>query len=320
MTAPVVAAVDCGTNSIRLLIARAGEGGGLVELARELEIVRLGQGIDATGELHPDALRRTFGAVEAYAARIRSAGVDRVRFVATSAARDARNREAFFAGIEERIGVVPEVISGTEEAELSFAGAAMGLSEVEEPVLVMDIGGGSTELIVGGRSGITAAESVDLGSVRITERCWPGATDPQADPAPPTGRQVALATDAIERVLDAVDVPFAAVRTWVGVAGTVTSMAAIAQDLPHYDRGRVHGYRLAVDELRALALHLRTTPVAALRAIGSLHPQRADVIGAGALIADRVSHRITVSELIVSESDILDGIARRLLAEVTRDR
>ena len=204
-----VAAIDCGTNSIRLLIAEAGPDGGLLELDRRTEIVRLGQGVDATGEFHPDALTRTFAATDAYAALIRDAGVpsSRIRFVATSASRDARNREVFFAGISDRLGVTPEVISGDTEAQLSFVGALSRVRPPAEPVLVIDIGGGSTELIVGTAAGVVAsAISLDIGSVRLTERflsAHPPA--PEAVDAGPIafvrdGDQVTL--DVANKVLD----------------------------------------------------------------------------------------------------------------------
>lgn len=310
-----VAAIDCGTNSIRLLIAEAGPHGRLDEVHRDLVIVRLGQGIDATGEFHPDALDRTFAAVDGFADQIGAAAVNRIRFVATSAARDARNRSDFFAGIRHRLGVRPEVISGDEEARLSFLGAVRGIPDAAEPVLVMDIGGGSTELIVGrvdaaGEPAIGRAVSLDIGSVRVTERFW------HSDP--PDESQVGKAADHIDRLLDLSDIEFDLVATWIGVAGTVTSMSAISQDLPGYDRSKVHGSRLAVEEVQSLAHRLRTTEVARLRELGSLHPQRADVIGAGSLIADRVSRRLDVEELVVSESDVLDGIAIGLLLDPRR--
>jgi len=307
-----VAAIDCGTNSIRLLIADPAPDGGLVEIDRRLEMVRLGQGVDATGGFHPDALDRTFAAVDAYATLIRDADARSVRFVATSAARDARNRDQFTAGIERRLGVVPEVISGDEEARLSFLGVTAGVPAATRPVLAMDIGGGSTELILGAASGVdvVAAVSLDIGSVRLTERFGP-ARDGAGDPPEPSA--VAAAEAYVDAQLDACGIDLSGVATWFGVAGTVTSVAAISQELPHYDRDRVHGFAIGVAELRRVAHYLRSVPLADLRAIPSLHPQRADVIAFGALIAERVSYRLDVAELVVSESDILDGIALGLL-------
>lgn len=303
-----VAAVDCGTNSIRLLVAeRRGED--WVELDRQLQIVRLGQGVDASGEFHPDALTRTFAAVDAYAETVRAWEVapERIRFVATSAARDAKNSEEFFAGVEGRLGVRPEIISGDEEARLSFSGALSGVGGTE-PVLVMDIGGGSTELVLGGRSGVEFARSLDIGSVRITERFW------TADP--PTAADVAAATAHIDALIDALvddsGVDLSRVRTWIGVAGTTTSMAAIHLALPAYDRSRVHGAHLSGEQLRALSADFLRSSAETLRQYPSLHPQRADVIAAGSLVAARLSARMPAQPLVVSESDILDGIARAI--------
>jgi exopolyphosphatase/guanosine-5'-triphosphate,3'-diphosphate pyrophosphatase len=264
-----VAVVDCGTNSIRLLIAEAGPEG-MVELERRTEIVRLGQGVDATGEFHPDALTRTFVATEAYAALVRDAGVspDHVRFVATSASRDARNREEFFAGIRQRLGVTPEVISGDTEAALSFAGALSRTDAVREPVLVVDIGGGSTELIVGSSDGLLDGSGIDF-----------------------------------------------AVGTWIGVAGTATTLAEVHPGLERYDREQVHGALIPLPDLHALFDRLVTSTVAEIRALPSMHPGRADVVTAGTLIAVRIADRLSpgVDGLRVSESDILDGAALELL-------
>ena len=301
-----VAAVDCGTNTIRLLVADGDGHGGLVEVDRQMEIVRLGQGVDATGEFHPDALARTFAATQAYAERIAEAGVppERVSFVATSAARDAANRQEFFDGVHSRLGVLPEVISGDLEAELAFTGALSGVHVDAEPVLVMDIGGGSTELILGtAQAQITAAVSLNIGSVRVTERFF--ATDP------PTPDALAAATVFIDRLLDGRDLT--AVATFIGVAGTVTTLAATYQELPSYDRAKVHGARIPREALIELSGRLARMRVAEIRAIASMHPGRADVIAAGALVAARVLARTHAAELVVSETDILDGIALRLL-------
>jgi exopolyphosphatase / guanosine-5'-triphosphate,3'-diphosphate pyrophosphatase len=303
-----VAAVDCGTNSIRLLIAEADADGGLVELDRRTEIVRLGQGVDATGEFHPDALDRTFAATDAYAALIRDAGVpsSRIRFVATSASRDARNREVFFAGIRDRLGVTPEVITGDTEAQLSFAGALSRVQPPAEPVLVMDIGGGSTELIVGNAAGVVrSAVSLDIGSVRLTERFL--RTNPPAPEA------VAEAAAYVDGLLDGTDVDFPAIGTWIGVAGTATTLAGVHLQLERYDRERVHGAVLPVADLHALFDRLAGSTVAQIRALPSMHPGRADVVTAGTLIAVRIADRLSVPGLLVSESDILDGTALELL-------
>ena len=303
-----VAAVDCGTNSIRLLIAEAGPDGGLVEVDRRTEVVRLGQGVDATGEFHPDALTRTFAATDAYAALLRDAGVTSadIRFVATSATRDARNRDVFVAGIHDRLGVEPEVISGRTEAELSFAGALSRLADPAEPVLVVDIGGGSTELVLGSAAGeVQHAVSLDVGSVRLTERFL--------RTGPPDPADLAAAAAHVDALLDGSGVDFAAVRTWVGVAGTATTLAGVHLGLERYDRERVHGSLIPLPALRSLFQQLAASTVAEIRALPSMHPGRADVVTAGTLVAVRVAERLGVAGLLVSESDILDGTALQLL-------
>lgn len=302
-----VAAIDCGTNSVRLLVAERADGGGLVDLDRRLVLTRLGQGVDATGRFHPDALARTLTAFADYADVIAGFGVDRLRLVATSAARDASNRGEFFAGARARLGVDPEIISGDEEAGLSFRGALTALPDVAAPAMVMDIGGGSTELIVGAGGAAPSIDrglSLDIGSVRIRERFL--------DSDPPTAGQLAAATEHIDALLDGAGIDFAAVATWIGVGGTATSLSALNQRLPEYDRTKVHGSTMTRAALHDLAVHLLTSTVAQVRALPSMHPKRADVICAGALIADRVGARMPV-ELTISESDILDGIALGLL-------
>jgi exopolyphosphatase/guanosine-5'-triphosphate,3'-diphosphate pyrophosphatase len=303
-----VAAIDCGTNSIRLLIAEGDGSSGLRDLERRLEIVRLGQGVDASGEFHPDALRRTFAAVQEYAELIKKADVppERVHFVATSAARDARNRDRFFAGIKERLGVEPDVISGKSEADLSFIGALSRVTPDGEPVLVMDIGGGSTELIIGSAAGeLRSAISLDIGSVRITERFF---------------QQNPVAADDLERAARYVDdllagsgVDFASVASWIGVAGTATTLAGVYLELERYDRERVHGARIPAPAIAELLHRLAGLTVDEIRALPSMHPGRADVITGGALVATRIAARLQVEDLVVSESDILDGIALQLL-------
>ena len=278
-----VAAIDCGTNSVRLLVAES-SGDGFVDLDRQLRLTRLGQGVDATGEFHPDALARTFAACDEYAAVLAAHGVDRVRFVATSAARDAGNREAFFAGVRDRIGVDPEVISGDEEAQLSFDGALAAAPDAEPPALVMDVGGGSTELVLG-----TPAD-------------------------PPTVDEVAEASEFVDDLLDASGVDFGAARTWLGVGGTATSLSAIAQGLAAYDRATVHGSVVSRDDVAALASRLLALDTPQRLEIPTMVPGRADVICAGALIVARVGARLGPA-LTVSEADILDGIVARLLAD-----
>ena len=312
MTDPTrVAAIDCGTNSIRLLIAEAGVAGGpFVELDRRTEIVRLGQGVDATGEFHPDALARTFAATDAYAALIRSAGVppELTHFVATSASRDARNRDAFFDGISARVGVAPDVITGDVEARLSFTGALSRVRPGGEPVLVMDIGGGSTEFIVGGADGrLESAISLDVGSVRLTERFL--------KTHPPAAEGLAAATAYVDELLDRSGVDFGTVGSWIGVAGTATTLAGVYLGLDAYDRALVHGSTIPRAELATMLANLSAMTLPQIRALPSMHPNRADVVTGGALIAARAAARMSVADLVISESDILDGIALALLTE-----
>jgi exopolyphosphatase/guanosine-5'-triphosphate,3'-diphosphate pyrophosphatase len=307
-----VAAVDCGTNSIRLLIADVLGDGRLADVHREMRIVRLGQGVDATGSLAPEAIERTRVALADYAVLMREAGVGRVRMVATSATRDASNREDFFAMARAELGtVVPgaeaEVITGDEEARLSFTGAVGELSSEQGPFVVVDLGGGSTELVLGDGDGVRAAFSADIGCVRITERCLPG--------NPPTDEQIGAAREfAAQRLSEAfAKVPVDSAHTWVGVAGTMTTIAAVALDLPEYDSERVHLTRLTLDQIRAVCDNLIAMNHDQRAALGPMHPGRVDVIGGGAVImevlADELSRRAGISEIIVSEHDILDGIA-----------
>jgi exopolyphosphatase / guanosine-5'-triphosphate,3'-diphosphate pyrophosphatase len=302
-----VTAFDCGTNSLRLLIADLDPGTGeMTELVREMRIVRLGQGVDRTGRISDESMARTFAALDEYAALVADHHPELMRFCATSAARDAANAAEFMAGVEERLGVVPEVIDGDEEASASFAGVARVLGEAESPVLVVDIGGGSTELILGGSGPTeTTAQSLDIGSVRMTER--------HLHDDPPTAEQVAAARADIDGVLDGCRIDPGRARTVVGVAGTVTTVAAGVLGLTAYDRDRIHLSRLSRDDVHATVDALLAMTVAERTAAGYVHPGRADVIGAGALILDCVLQRTSVDQLVVSESDILDGIAWSLL-------
>jgi exopolyphosphatase / guanosine-5'-triphosphate,3'-diphosphate pyrophosphatase len=309
-----VAAIDCGTNSIRLLVAEPDGAGGLRDLDRRMLIVRLGQGVDATGRFTDGALQRTFDACDTYAAVLRDLGVHRLRFCATSAARDAANGDVFAAGVEERLGVRPEVITGDHEAALSYDGATRDLQrlDVPSPYLVLDIGGGSTEFVLGDRHGhVRAAESVDIGSVRMTERHLPG--------DPPTVEETEAATADIDATLDRLRVPLEDIGTLVGVAGTITTVAAMVLDLPEYDSERIHHTRLGVEDVAAVRRRLLAMNRAQRRALGFMHPGRAEVIGAGALILDRVVQRIALGlehpVVLVSEHDILDGIAWSLVED-----
>lgn len=313
-----VAAIDCGTNSIRLLVAdvtvRDDGSAWLRDVHREMRIVRLGQGVDATGRLAPEALARTRTALVDYAAIAVRKGVERARMVATSATRDASNRDEFFSMTADVLGAPAEVISGDEEARLSFAGAVGDLDPADGPFLVMDVGGGSTELVLGtwdgGKADVLAARSVDVGCVRLTERCLH--TDP------PTGVEVA---DAVRVASGALADAFAAVplertRTFLGVAGTVTTMSAVHLDLAEYEPDVLHLSRLPRAAIEDVTDRLVGMTRAQRAAIGPMHPGRVDVIAGGALVvrtvAAEVAARSGVTELVVSEHDILDGIALSL--------
>ncbi|MFI6429696.1 exopolyphosphatase [Rhodococcus oryzae] len=311
-----VAAVDCGTNSIRLLIADADAEGHLHDVRREMRVVRLGQGVDATGAFAPEAIERTRVALQEYADMIRETGATAVRMVATSATRDASNREDFFAMTREVLGAViegaeAEVISGDEEARLSFAGAVGELDPAAGPFVVVDLGGGSTEVVLGDGGGVHAAHSTDIGCVRITERCL--------HDDPPTAEQIAQAREfALAKLTEAFDVvPVEQAHTWVGVAGTMTTIAAVSLELPHYDAEKVHLSRMPLSrlhEVNDLLVHMTHDQRAAL---GPMHPGRVDVIGGGAIVSDvlaeELARRAGITELVVSEHDILDGIALSIL-------
>ena len=315
---PRVAAIDCGTNSIRLLIAdltiREDGTSWLRDVHREMRIVRLGQGVDATGRLAPEALDRTRAALVDYTAMIVRKGAERVRMVATSATRDASNRDEFFVMTREVLGVEAEVITGDEEARLSFTGAVGDLDPDEGPFLVSDVGGGSTELVLGTwdgvRAEVTAARSVNIGCVRITERCL--RSDPPAKDE--TEQAARLADEVLAAAFQAVPVDRA--RTWIGVAGTATTMAAVAKDLPEYDSEVTHHSRLSRDEIEHTTDRLLAMNHDERAAMPVIHPGRVDVIGGGCLIfqvlAEELGLRAGIGELLVSEHDILDGIALSL--------
>jgi exopolyphosphatase/guanosine-5'-triphosphate,3'-diphosphate pyrophosphatase len=301
-----VAGIDCGTNSIRLLIAEPLRGR-LRDVHREMRIVRLGQGVDATGEFAPEALQRTRAALSDYAALMTEHGVGRVRMVATSAARDVANREEFFAMTAEVLGTAAEVITGAEEAELTFRGAVDELDSAGAPFLVVDLGGGSTELVLGGSENKVADSfSADIGCVRLTERCL------HSDPPAPD--EVAAARDLVRRQLEpglrAVGVSRA--RTWVGVAGTMTTLAALAQQLTAYDAAAIHLSRVGYSDLSAVCDRLIFMTKSQRSALGPMHPGRVDVIGGGAIVVQELAaalrERAGIDELTVSEHDILDGI------------
>ncbi|WP_055695611.1 Ppx/GppA phosphatase family protein [Streptomyces prasinopilosus] len=310
-----VAAIDCGTNSIRLLVADADPATGeLTDLDRRMTIVRLGQGVDRTGRLAPEALERTFAACREYAEAVKEHGAQRLRFVATSASRDAENRDEFVRGVLDILGVEPEVITGDQEAEFSFTGATRelaGRADLHRPFLVVDIGGGSTEFVVGDDR-VRAARSVDVGCVRMTERHL------LADGAvvdPPTEERIAAMRADIEAALDRAErtVPLREARTLVGLAGSVTTVSAIAQDLPAYDSAAIHHSRVPRARVREISDWLLRATHAERAAVPSMHPGRVDVIGAGALVLLSVMDRIGAEEVVVSEHDILDGIAWSLV-------
>ncbi len=302
-----VAAVDCGTNSIRLLVADLDLAEStLTEVDRRMTIVRLGEGVDRTRRLAPAALARTFAACDEYAEVVRASGAAQVRFVATSASRDVENRGEFAEGVRTRLGVDPEVVTGDEEAALSFTGAARELAGhgLPEPFLVADIGGGSTELVLGPPGAAPlAARSVDVGCVRMTER--------HLHDDPPTAVQVAAARADVEAAvrLAAETVPLAEARTLVGLAGSVTTVAAMALDLPAYDRDRIHHARIPSADVHRVAERLLAMTHDERAALPFMHPGRVDVIGAGALVLAVLLESVPVDDVLVSEHDILDGIA-----------
>ncbi|HEX3306157.1 MAG TPA: Ppx/GppA phosphatase family protein [Streptosporangiaceae bacterium] len=308
-----VAAVDCGTNSLRLLLADVDPGqAGLTDVVRRMEIVRLGQGVDQTGRLAPEALARTMTVLREYADVIARSGAQAVRMVATSATRDADNAAEFVRLVKEVLGVAPEVLTGDEEAVLSFTGATAELADGPDPgpFLVADIGGGSTEFVLGPAGGPPAhAVSVNVGCVRMTERHL------HADP--PTGREVAAAAADIDAALDTVAaaVPARDARTLIGLAGSVTTIAAIAMGLPAYDAARIHHARVAAADVHAVTCRLLSQTRAERAAIGVMHPGRADVIGGGALVLDRLMQRFGFAGVLVSEHDILDGMAWSLAGD-----
>ncbi len=305
-----MAAIDCGTNTIKLLVADLDpETGTARELVREMRMVRLGQGVDRSGRLSDAALERVFEAIDTYAGLIAEHDVARTRFCATSAARDADNADDFSDGVRQRLDLDPEVVPGEEEARLSYDGATRGLGPAlagDPPYLVLDIGGGSTELILGDEHGeVTAAQSLDIGSVRLTERHLVG--------DPPTRDEIGAATADIDAALDGCDVDPGRARAVIGVAGTVTTTAAAVLDLASYDRTLLHHAVVSTAGVQAKTSELLAMSVEQRRALGFMHPGRADVIGAGALILERVLRRTPVASMLVSETDILDGIAWSLV-------
>jgi exopolyphosphatase/guanosine-5'-triphosphate,3'-diphosphate pyrophosphatase len=296
-----VAAIDCGTNSIRLLIADI-DGNNFREVVRDMEIVRLGQGVDETGQFHPDAIARTLAAVDKFAAEIAKRGVEKIRFCATSATRDATNRHLFVDGVRERLGIELEVITGEEEAALSFAGAIKDLDPSNGPFLVVDIGGGSTEFVFG-TSTVEAARSVNIGCVRMTERHF------ASDPA--SSEQIESARNDIQAAIAqaAAVVPITKAKTLVAVAGTATTVAAAALELPEYDRYAIHLSRISAQQTHDAANMFATSTREQRLSLGYMHPGRVDVIAAGSLVLSEIMKATGATEFVASESDILDGMA-----------
>jgi exopolyphosphatase/guanosine-5'-triphosphate,3'-diphosphate pyrophosphatase len=322
-----VAAIDCGTNSLRLLVADVDPAAGrLTDVDRRMEIVRLGQGVDSTGRLAPEALQRTLRALREYARIIGDLSAQAVRMVATSATRDASNAADFVRGVSGVLGLEPEVLSGNDEAYLSFVGATAEFSAPGGPVgpagprsgpfLVVDIGGGSTEFVVGdarasGAGGVSAV-SVDIGCVRLTER--------HLHSDPPLPAEVSAAAADIDAALDVVAgaIPVTGARTLVGLAGSVTTVAGLALGLTGYDSARIHHARVTADEVTTQTRRLLGQTREERAALGVMHPGRADVIAGGAMVLERIMRRFGFGEVLASEHDILDGIAWSLAAGVPR--
>jgi len=302
-----VAAIDCGTNSIRLLIADIHDGQ-FKEVHRQMEVVRLGQGVDKNKAFDPEAIERTLKVTGEYARVIAAKGVEKVRFCATSATRDASNRQIFIDGVKAILGIEPEVIPGEEEAALSFMGATKELSALDGPFLVVDIGGGSTEFVLG-TDRVESARSVNIGCVRMAER--------HLNQQPPTLDSVRSATRDIDAAIAeaARDVAVTSAKSLVCVAGTATTVAAAALGLSEYDRYAIHLSRIPAQKVHAVAAMFQAMSREEIAALGYMHPGRVDVITSGSLVLSRVLHATGASEFIASESDILDGIAWGLARE-----
>jgi exopolyphosphatase/guanosine-5'-triphosphate,3'-diphosphate pyrophosphatase len=296
-----VAAIDCGTNSIRLLIADV-QGDNFREVFRDMEIVRLGQGVDQTGEFHPDAIARTLVAVDKFAQEIARRGVEKIRFCATSATRDAKNRDLFIDGVKNRLGVAPEVISGEEEAALSFAGATKEMADTLAPYLVVDIGGGSTEFVIGNRT-VEKAKSVNIGCVRMSERHF------KHDPA--SIEEIEAARKDIQFAITEAStfVDIKSAKSLIAVAGSATTVAAAALNLPEYDRYAIHLSRISAEKVHEVSEMFLSMNRNQRAGLGYMHPGRVDVIGAGSLVLSEIVKAVGAKEFIACESDILDGIA-----------
>ena len=300
-----VAAIDCGTNSIRLLIADI-TGDNFKEVLRTMEIVRLGQGVDQNKAFQPDAIDRTLNAVRLFKDQIASKGVEKIRFCATSATRDATNRNLFIDGVRDILGIEVEVIPGEEEAELSFIGATKELRQNDSPFLVVDIGGGSTEFVFGNEK-VDFAKSVNIGCVRMSER--------HLNTQPPSMAQIAQAIVDIDIAIAqaAAVVPITTAKTLVAVAGTATTVAAAALELNDYDRHMIHLSRISASNVHKVAASFQSMNKDQIASLGFMHPGRVDVITAGSLVLSRIMAATGASEFVASESDILDGMAWSLI-------
>jgi exopolyphosphatase/guanosine-5'-triphosphate,3'-diphosphate pyrophosphatase len=300
-----VAVIDCGTNSIRLLIAET-SGSTIKEVIRTMEIVRLGQGVDENKAFHPDAINRTLLAVKSFKEIIDKNKVDRIRFCATSATRDASNRNIFIDGVRDILNIQVEVIPGEEEAALSFTGATYQLDQGSGPFLVVDIGGGSTEFVFGDKK-VISAKSVNIGCVRMSERHFTN--------QPPTMGQIASAIVDIDIAITqaAVSVPINSAKSLIAVAGTATTVAAAALDLSKYDRDLIHLSKISADKVHKVAQMFQSMNKSEISALPYMHEGRVDVITAGSLVLSRVMAATGAVEFVASESDILDGMAFSLI-------
>ena len=300
-----VAVIDCGTNSIRLLIAEI-SGSNFKEVIRTMEIVRLGQGVDENKAFHPDAINRTLSAVKSFKEIINKNKVDKIRFCATSATRDATNRNLFIDGVRDILNVQVEVIPGEEEAALSFTGATYQLDQGSGPFLVVDIGGGSTEFVYGDKK-VISAKSVNIGCVRMSER--------HLTNQPPTMDQIASAIVDIDIAITqaAVSVPINSAKSLIAVAGTATTVAAAALDLSKYDRDLIHLSKISADKVHKVAQMFQSMNKSEISALPYMHEGRVDVITSGSLVLSRVMAATGAVEFVASESDILDGMAFSLI-------
>jgi exopolyphosphatase/guanosine-5'-triphosphate,3'-diphosphate pyrophosphatase len=300
-----VAVIDCGTNSIRLLIAET-SGSTIKEVIRTMEIVRLGQGVDENKAFHPDAINRTLLAVKSFKEIIDRNNVDKIRFCATSATRDASNRNIFIDGVRDILNIQVEVIPGEEEAALSFTGATYQLDQGSGPFLVVDIGGGSTEFVFGDKK-VISAKSVNIGCVRMSER--------HLTNQPPTMDQIASAIVDIDIAITqaAVSVPINSAKSLIAVAGTATTVAAAALDLSKYDRDLIHLAKISADKVHKVAQMFQSMNKSEISALPYMHEGRVDVITAGSLVLSRVMAATGATEFVASETDILDGMAFSLI-------